>query len=379
MRQVIGIAVISLSALASACDEQRPPIAECIDGWRTTTAVRDGSTGGHSAGPVLALENGDYVYGFAQHAVVSRLRADGSFVWGSSPEPFLNSGIAGLALAPDGRIIVAAPVFDDTLPSMSALWVGAFTADGAQQWYTTVGPAHYEWGASADVLVHPDGGYVVSWHDSQAEGADPQLRLARLDDGGAILWSTEHPLAPDSDIGQWWAEGAAGLLPDGSIVQVTLDGDRSRLVHTAADGTLVSDAVIDDVEGWPMDLLVLPDGGVLVAANHTGRAMLLEVDPAGAVLQLHEYGDSDPFFGSMAWDPVLEVLYLGGTDRDTAGQQRPWTLLVDREGDVLASYLDPDGGDWFARGAVARPDGGFVASRDADALLLETTTPCDEE
>jgi hypothetical protein len=378
MRHFLGI-IVACGPLLGACDS-REPIAECIDGWQTRTVVSSREWDGFDAGPVVAVDDG-YAYGFTAHGVARRVDADGSNLWGVTAEPHQGMGIAGLARTVDEGIVVAARVFDSELPSMTQLWVGEFSADGVAKWSHLLGSAHSGWNfdeLTADVLVHPDGGYVVSWHDSLADGAAPRMMLARLDASDGVLWSTSHALAPDSKVEQWWSEGAADLLPDGSIVQLTANGERLRLVHTAADGTAISDVVLEDLPAWPMDLRVLPDGAVLVLANHSGRAMVLEVDPAGAIVQEHVWDESDPFLGAMQWDPVLEVLYLGGSLRDEANRQRPWTLLVDRNGDELASYIDPDGGDWISLGAAALPGGGFAASRNADTLLIETTTPCDE-
>lgn len=351
--------------------------AACEPAWTVTPPIRDGAQTVASA--VLGLEDGFVLGGAPTAAAVTRVDASGDQLW-STPLREAPTYITDLAITPSGGYVAVAQSMSLTSASGEQLLVGAFSAEGELLWETELGSAHYMALMHGDVLVHPDGGYVVSWDDSQENGNDPDLALARLDVDGAPLWSIRYPLAPDSPAAINWAQAAMTLLGDGSILQLTSNGEHLRLVRTDIDGGLISDALVGDVVAWPKDVQALPDGGVLVLANNLDDVLLLEVDPGGVVSTTHTYvGGGGSFADAIMWDPTQDALLIAGEARDaTLGYSRPWTLVVDRQGNELHNAIDEQvpGGVSGARDVATLPSGGFVVSRHSGALIYETVVPC---
>ncbi len=389
----------------AACDLGKTNLGELPeetgDGTSDSGMVQDSADSADSAGD--GVENCDFwtvqSWGSigAGNSPMAVLPRDGGYILGATPtngelhfvdRDGVSQGtleIDGMVapevtdLAPDGDgFLVVGRAYDPIYSSDRELWVRAYTADGGVRWESVLGAAHSTAWARGEAMVHPDGGHIISWHDSLADGSGPTLRLARLDDLGTRLWQTTSPLVSGSSVGINWAQGSVGLLSDGDIVQLTSEADGLRLVRTdQSNGTTVTDAVIEDVTAWPKDMVILPDDSILVLANTIDDAMLLEVTLEGTVLDRHEYANNtDPFLDAMVWDPSQELLFLGGEDRDASGRARPWTLIVDRFGAERSNQIDIASGSYSAAlDMVLMPGGGVLASRHGD-FRLETITHC---
>lgn len=366
MRHILGIAATTL-LLASGC-------SRCED-WGAETFIHD--SGRSSAGAVLGIADGVVMGASPGAGGMARLDTEGYTLWDVEQLAPSVGDVTDVIEAPGGGFVVAASAGSTRHESGTQLWVGGVSADGELTWETVLGAASYFAWMKAEVFAHPEGGYVVSWHDSAAEGTNPRMRLARIDERGAPLWDVDYPLSAGSSVPDSSARGGAGVLPEGDIVQVTAAGDDLRLVRTDADGMLVTDEVMD-VRARPMDLLVMPDGRVRVLANDDVEAMVLEVDTEdGWVSDYDSYGLGEGrHLDEMQWDPVHEVMYLGGTG-PAAGRERPWTLIVDEEGSQIASLIDEELMVGLVLDASPLPTGGFVAARHGGASLhLDVVLPC---
>lgn len=367
MRHILGIAATTL-LLASGC-------SRCED-WGAETFIHD--SGRSSAEAVLGIADGVVMGASPTAGGMARLDTEGYTRWDVEQLAPSVGDVTDVIEAPGGGFVVAASAGSTRHESGTQLWVGGVSADGELTWETVLGAASYFAWMKAEVFAHPEGGYVVSWHDSAAEGTNPRLRLARIDEVGSPLWDVDYPLAAGSAVPTSSARGGAGVLPEGDIVQVTAAGDALRLVQTGADGMLVSDEVLD-VRASPMDLLVMPDGRVRVLVNDEVEAIVLEVEPDGWVADSDSYGLGEGRrLDEMQWDPVHEVMYLGGTGR-AEGRERPWTLIVDEEGSEIASLIDEELTVGLVLDASPLPTGGFVAARHGGASLhLDVVLPCDD-
>jgi len=369
MHCLLGLAVTAATALlATACND-----GQC-HAWGVATLIHDSHRS--SAEAILGFEDGMMMGGSPSAQSLTRLDDYAHTRW--SVEPGLGE-LKDVIEGSDGGFVFVAVGGSGLHDSGKALWVGRVSPDGERTWETMLGPAHYMAWMKGNVLVHPDGGYVVSWYDSEAEGANTGLRLARIDEQGASAWQLDHPSVTGYLSPSHGMQGGMGLLPDGDILQLTTEGQNLRLVRTGADGRLVSDIVLT-VAAQPADLLVLPDGSVLALANTSSEAMLLEIEPEdGWISMAHTLSlGEDRFLHAMQWDPLYELLYLGGT-APAAGSSRPWTLVIDRDGSEIASVIDEELTVGGPLDVSARPTGGFAVVRHGGASLhLETALPCDE-
>jgi hypothetical protein len=347
--------------------------AGCTVEWGVSPAVRDGDwTTAHA---VLALDDGFVLGATPSSGDVTRVDADGVTQWTAELGVAGQAFVKDVLLDHDGGYVAAIADYDPMQPSGQKLRAVRLSPSGEPEWDIDLGEAHYMAWMEADVLLHPDGGTVVSWHDNE-----PRLVLARLDEQGGVAWTAAHSLAAGSATASNFVHGAAALLGDGSILQLTTEGVDPRLVRTAADGSPVSDAVVEDV-GLPIDLTVLPDGTILLLTNYT-EVMVLEVEPDGTVVSTRGFWGGDGSFGDvMAWDPTYDALVIGGSARDEdMGWERPWTLVVDLDGNELynALELDEPNGPTSALDVSRIPSGGFVVSRHGGSLYYETVLPCAE-
>lgn len=380
--------LLASAVLLVACDTGRTNLGTlvsnpdtCSEEWVVTNPVRDGNA--TTVAAVVALDDGFVLGASPSSGAVTRVDADGAEVWSAVLGPGGEAFIKDIVQEADGGYVVTIHDHDFSYASRRKVRAVRLSSDGQVQWDTDIGPAHYMAWMEADVLLHPAGGTVVSWHDSQDGGDSPRLALARLDAQGVVLWTATHPLTEGSPTGADWAHGAAVVLGDGSILQLTSELDDLRLVRTAADGSPITDAILPDVDARPQDLLTLPDGRVLVLASDGLFARILEVEPDGDVLATHAHtAGGDSFGHELAWDPNYEALLVAGTARDAEqGWERPWTLVLDLDGEELLNEIDVEepGTPTNALDAATIPSGGFVVTRHGGSSYYETVLPCGGE
>jgi hypothetical protein len=380
MRHAIEITCVLAMAIA-ACDSEPCQV------WGTSPVIREN---GPPVGAILALADGMVTGDELSSGMVHRLDADGDTLW-TVPlaTADMDVGVTDWAVDTNGNLVVVAERFIHEGPEQAPgahLWVGSFSAAGEPRWEVRLGAAR-GW-QPGEVRIHPSGDSIVSWVDSHDQfGGTSELLLTRIDPEGNVVWSSSVAVEgrEDAQIGGHESQSAMDLLPDGSILQLSGDGLLLRLVHTDADGTPISDVTIEDVLGQPMDLVVRPDGSAWAVANNQYGPMLLELELDGSRPAKHEFTIGfDPFFEALAWDPVHEVFYVGGTaDLEASGGQRPWTLIIDGEGVELASVFERYGTSGSINDAVARPEGGFAVVRreEIDLVsqrLVEIVAPCGE-
>jgi hypothetical protein len=349
---------------------------DCGDSWTVRTAFHQ--TGYTFAGAVLALDDGFLLGGAEASDRVAHVDASGHSLWSTELGAQSEADILDLVPASDGGYVAIVHALDLVYDSRRQLRVVGLSAGGELEWESSLGSAHYMAWATGDVLAHPEGGYVVSWEDSVEDGNDPRMVLARIDEVGTPSWSVAYPLAAGSVAGENWSHGTAALLGDGSILQLAADDGRLRLLRTNADGGLMSDALVEDTVAYPRDMVVLPDGAVLVLAVDVEQSVLLEVETDGTLVATHGYsgGGDISSLDCMMWDPTVDALYMGGEARiPPADVTRPWTVLVDRQGNEIYNAIDADNSAALVVDVARLPSGGFVASR-FHGVNIETVETC---
>ncbi|WP_437751598.1 hypothetical protein [Sorangium sp. So ce1389] len=310
---------------------------------------------------------------------VAELDEAGNVVWSSIPLPggFLKTG----AKTQDGGLMVAGQVNDSTSPSRSGLWLGRLDGAGQLLESRQLGPSAFSAHVDIELLPHPTGGYVLSTHDSEAQGAAPRLRLLRLDDAGEIAHERFMPLAPGSAMPESWSRGGAALLPGGDVVQLTAHAGYLRVVRSTEQTTPVFDRVLEEIgEAWPQDIAALPDGRIAIAANNIAQSHVILLDAEGAVLWDRIYHpELDNELHAISHDPSTGLLHLGGRTRGTdGGTVRTWLLSVDTDGELRWEFEGEVGTPGRFNGVTSLPGGGFVAAGFHDfvyAVVRPKTCP----
>ncbi|MDC0679034.1 hypothetical protein [Sorangium atrum] len=298
---------------------------------------------------------------------VAELDEAGNVVWSSTPLPggFLKTG----AKTQDGGLMVAGQVIDSTSPSGEGLWLGRLDGAGQLLESRQLGPSTFSVHVDIELLPHPTGGYVLSTHDSEAEGAAPRLRLVRLDDAGEIVHERFMPLAPGSAMPESWSRGGAALLPGGDVVQLTAHAGYLRVVRSTEQTAPVFDRVLEEVGGaWPQDIAALPDGRIAIAAISVGQSHVILLDADGTVIWARTYHpELDTELNAIAHDPSTGLLHLGGATRGAdGGTLRTWLISVDTDGELRWEYEGDVGTPARINGVTLLPGGGFVATGFGD-------------
>ena len=85
---------------------------------------------------------------------------------------------------------------------------------------------------------------------------------------------------------------------------------------------------------WPQDVIALPDGDVAVLALSKQKSVVARVNADDTIVWQRTYErkrDAEANVG--VWDAERELLFLGGSARDSSGTQMAWTLALDPAGD----------------------------------------------
>ncbi|MGK3961832.1 hypothetical protein WMF38_53100 [Sorangium sp. So ce118] len=335
---------------------------------------------GMDADWLLPVDGGRFIaVGAPANGGVAELDEAGNVAWSSIPLPggFLKTG----AKTQDGGLMVAGQVNDSTSPSRSGLWLGRLDGAGQLLESRQLGPSAFSAHVDIELLPHPTGGYVLSTHDSEAQGAAPRLRLLRLDDAGEIAHERLMPLAPGTAMSESWSRGGAALLPGGDVVQLTAHAGYLRVVRSTEQTAPVFDRVLEEVgEAWPQDIAALPDGRIAIAANNLVQSHVILLDAVGAVIWARTYHpELDNELHAISHDPSTGLLHLGGRTRGTdGGTARTWLLSVDTDGELRWEFEGDVGTPGRFNGVASLPGGGFVAAGFHDfvyAVVRPKTCP----
>lgn len=311
--------------------------------------------------------DGFIAIGAPNNGGIAELDGAGNVVWSSVPlaDGFLHTG----APTGDGGLMVAGQTYDPASPSGKGLWLGRLDGAGTLLASHSLGATHYMAGVDIELLQHPDGGYVLSTHESLMDGEAPQLVLLRLDDEGQLVHRRATPLSPGSEVGYNWSHGAAALLPGGDVVQLTADGAHVRMIRSNGATEPVLDRVLEEIgEVWPQDIAVLPDGRIAVVALSVGHNHVILLDTEGSVLWHRTYRpERDTELSAVAHDPSTGLLHLAGTTRGAdGGTQRMWLISVDTDGALRWEHEGAVGTPTGITTVTALPGGGFAAAGFGD-------------
>lgn len=269
----------------------------------------------------------------------------------------------GLALAPDGKIVVAgAGIVARYLPT------GALDASFGSAGVVSVGLGYV---TLDGIVVFPDGAMVIAGTLHAASGSDDFV-VARLTPNGALDGSFGDEGAVVTDLGGSDGVSALLLLPDGRFVAVGESagtGADFALVRYLPDGSLdpsfgSAGKVVTDIGGpgvWDHgDAAVLtPDGKVVVAGASYPNIALARYLPDGSL---------DPTFGTHG------IVVAGSGEAWSVAQQTDGSLVV-TTGTLAAARFTPNGvlDGTFGSGGVADAGlggAGTAIAVDADGKIL---------
>lgn len=178
-------AALEWDILLPPADQRVSPVA----------AVADAAGDLYVAATILG-EDGDDI------RVVKLARSDGHVLWTMDHDgaaPMSNDGPGGLALVPDGDLLVSGSVAD--LPAGTDVWVRKLAAaDGAEIWTTTwTGPGNGEYSVDVGgpIAVAPDGTFYVAAREYVEYNLTEAVLLKFPADGGPAEW-VFAPLADGS-------------------------------------------------------------------------------------------------------------------------------------------------------------------------------------
>jgi hypothetical protein len=216
-------------------------------------------------------------------------------------------------------------------------------------------------------------GSVISGHRGDASGQS--LSTIRIDFDGSVLWSFDMEITSETPFGNEFPKGGADLWPQGDLVQLTADGSRLRVVRTALIGEIVWDRTLD-IDAFPIDVRVHPDGDFLVLARSDAGAHLVRLDGNANVLWERTYSEGIDSFPSVLGITTLgtAALVAGGT-REGVGEFGTWIFVVDDAGEPLFSHVGDPGTPFTFHRAVY--DSRFLVTATDHAWIAEVVAhPC---
>ena len=275
----------------------------------------------------------------------------------------------GMALQPDGKILVTGPVFNGTPSGACVLRL------------TTAGVL--------DPTFNTTGYRIV---ENYAGNENYSTNCIVLQPNGKILAAGTHRAAPGT-----------GVTNDALCIRLNTDGSFDT---GFASGTGVKVLVLEDYEEYLYAIALLPDGRIMMTGDgqSTGSAnwnILFE--------RLEADGDSDPALGTSAilWNPLNYQEYARGLSIQPDGKYliagsavevggaaafmaRTSSSAMGEFGFGSNGYVNADFGDWtYAEAALLQPDGKYVIAGNSasgglpyDMMLaryvLDTGTPVNE-
>ncbi len=220
----------------------------------------------------------------------------------------LSSGVAGMQLQPDGKIVIAGPVTDTNAAQPDAAVVARFDADGkaldplfgtAGKYVGRLGTVNYQVHVSA-LRLQPDGKPVVvgNAYDTSKNNPSAEALVARLKADGTDV---DSGFGTNGSFHQTF-EGAAG---DASFRDLVIQ----------PDGKIVAVGSGEDA------------GFTVLIARLTGGGSL---DPtfSGDGRDLTQLGQLSSAFGSIALQPDGKILAAGDTLNSVNGNLDTHTLMA---------------------------------------------------
>ncbi len=200
-----------------------------------------------------AAASGDAIYVSGVEEVAQEVReiyvhrldpADGQPVWTVTLPDAHASGVQGLAIAPNGDVILASATVDAE-GTPTPVIVRLAPADGAEIWNRSYDESA---GYARAAAVHPDGDLAIVGTRFNANG-DRDVWTARLTGEGDELWSDIYDHDMDEDLGGAVAWSPAGDLYVGGFVRPAGKVSDAFVRRYTGAGEVVWTSTYDDEAG----------------------------------------------------------------------------------------------------------------------------------
>jgi|GEM_PF-1812958 hypothetical protein len=213
---------------------------------------------------------------------------------------------------------------------------------GQSYWKKTYSGPLY--GISTQMLSQPDGSVLILGSTDFNEADSGNILLLKINSAGDTLWTKTY--------GGKHCEYPTQMLiqPDGSVLILGIIYTATAIVGTHdtwllkinSSGDLLWTKTFGGVgEDWPVQMILLPDGSLLISGYTTsygtgsGAIWLLKVNSFGDTLYTKTYGgtnESSPC--QMLLQPDGSVLILGTVYTDSSSNDI-WLLKINSSGDTL--------------------------------------------
>lgn len=300
-----------------------------------------GGTGNENATAIIELPQGELaVAGWSKakgsktaNMLVGKLDASGNTIWERTYSSNGNEYAAGLAVLPNGRLVVAG-VPRDSGRKRSKIRLVKISTTGNISWELTFDKAIADrFGALATL---PDGGLVVATSTTYKRDHH-DLWILRLNRSGKQVWGNAFGGQRNE-----YADAIVSLNDGGFLVAGRIEGDRGssdeiQIIKLDRSGNPVWERIFSGIESDGVkSLAVLPDG-TIVAAGRTRSggagdydAWLLKLDSLGNQIWETSFGgNKNQQANALGVFPDGGLVVVGTTDSKGAGKQDLWLVRLD--------------------------------------------------
>lgn len=298
----------------------------------------------------------------AFHNRISRLNADGSLDLGFNPGLGANSWVVGLAVQPDGKVLIGG-IFT-SLNGTPRSSIARLNADGSLDTSFNAGAIENSGGFNTwvfDIAVQPDGKILIGGEFFSVNGTQ-RSTIARLNADGSLDTSFNPGSGANNRV------DSLVLQPDGKVLIggrfTTFNGvTRNGIARLKNDGTLdTSFNPGSGADSWVQAVALQPDGRVLIG----GQFVTFNGVPRSRIARLNPNGTLDTTFnpGSGANGEVNAIavrndgrILIGGGFSDVNGTILNNIASLNPDGSLDLGFDPGNGPDNWLKAVVIQPDG----------------------
>ncbi|MBS1797002.1 MAG: VCBS repeat-containing protein [Acidobacteria bacterium] len=329
-----------------------------INGDGSIDATFNGNNVGGNNSPIKVIEpiaGGQFLVGgefSAYNGVgsdhVARINADGSLDPGFSNAGLINGAVTAVARFPNGNVLYAGD---------RGTWDYIGIANSAGVYQTgnyLVGTR----GIVNAILRQPDGKILVGGRFQTANGVK-RLNIARLNADGTLDAGFNTNNQTNVTISRM------ALQPDGKILIATAPG--TLLIRLNADGSKDTGFQTVFASGNQQDVLVQPDGRIILAGDYNSSVKLARFQSNGAADTTFNPGTIDGLVERVVAQPDGKLI-IAGWFTQVGGSTRGRIARLNADGSLDNTFNPPGGANDTIYDAAVQADGRIVVVGDFTGL-----------